>query len=205
MRYLGEGNADIVTLNYEAKVDGNLTTVQLAKKGGMLLSVNAYREITNPSLNAAECGAAALAFLEKNGFSGMEEVWSCNDNNTYFINFVAKSDGVIVYPDMIKLKVACDNGEILGFEARAYAFNHTTRSLPVPAISAEDAKARITFEGEVTNGRLCLIPMDGGEERLTYEFIAVSGGTYYIYIDAATGDEVNILYVISSTHGDLLV
>ena len=33
---------------------------------------------------------------------------------------------------------------------------------------------------------------------LTYEYECEQGGTYFVYIDALTGDEVNILYVIDS-------
>ena len=54
----------------------------------------------------------------------------------------------------------------------------------------------------ITEGRLALIPMRETQEVLTYEFECISGGTYYIYVDAMTGEEVNILYVIDDEMGE---
>ncbi len=205
VRFMGEWSSDIVTLNYEAVVDGKLTTIQLAKKGGQLISVNAYREVGESTLSDEECISLCKTFLTRNKFSGMEAVWVCKDNGNYYINFAPLVENTIIYPDLIKIKIAADNGDILGLEARSYAFNHIERTLPTPALSVNEAKDKISVKGESTAGRLALIPFKTNEELLTYEFEITSDGTYYVYIDAKTGEEVNILYVISSTYGDLLV
>ena len=48
--------------------------------------------------------------------------------------------------------------------------------------------------------------MDETREVLTYEFECESDGTYFVYIDAATGEEVNILYVVNDVdRGALLM
>ena len=52
---------------------------------------------------------------------------------------------------------------------------------------------------------LALIPLDATREVLTYEFECESGGTYFVYIDAMTGEESNILYVIDSEQGTVLM
>ncbi|MEG1613606.1 MAG: germination protein YpeB [Clostridia bacterium] len=205
LKFLGEWDSDIDTLNFEGKINGRMTTIQLAKKGGMLISINSYRDVTDPKLSNDECSEIAKRFLKDNGFGDMKNVWICNDNSTVFVNFAPLINNVVIYPDIIKLKIASDNGDILGLEARSYAFNHTTRELSKPLITAETARAKIKIDGEITAGRLALIPFKSNTEILTYEFVATSNGTYYIYIDAKTGEEVNILYVISSTNGDLLV
>lgn len=53
----------------------------------------------------------------------------------------------------------------------------------------------------VGEGRLTLIPLRETQEVLAYEFECHQNGTYYIYIDARTGDECNILYVIDDDMG----
>ena len=135
----------------------------------------------------------------------MRDVWSANDDSTVYINFApVLSDGTILYPDLVKVKIAADNGDVLGMDAVNYAFNHVERKPQTPTVSRESAKAKVGFEN-ASDGRLCVIPYKTNSERLCYEFIVESGGIYYIYIDALTGEEINILYVISTTGGDKLI
>ena len=122
-----------------------------------------------------------------------------------FINYAPLVDGIIYYPDLIKLKIASDNGNILGLEARNYAFNHTTRTLPTPALSSAEAQKKLSVSDGATGGKLCLIPYKTNAEKLAYEFIVTTNGTYYIYVDAVSGEEINILYVVSTTGGDKLI
>ena len=42
-----------------------------------------------------------------------------------------------MYPDLIKVKVALDNGEVLGMETTGYLNNHTQRDTSKVKISAE--------------------------------------------------------------------
>ena len=85
--FKGEWNADIPSLNFDATINGSYTSVQLAKKGGMILSVNTYRDITDPKLSEDECAVIGKQFLEKLGYKNMTAVWTCNDNSTVFINY----------------------------------------------------------------------------------------------------------------------
>ena len=66
----------------------------------------------------------------------------------------------------------------------------------MPVVSVEDAEAVLSID-KVSEGRLALIPLRGNREVLTYEFECEADGTYFVYIDALTGREANILYVIS--------
>lgn len=181
------------------------TTLQVSKRGGTLLNVSGSRDVTNPVLSVEDCVEKAKVFLEKCGFHDMRDVWSANDDSTVYINFApVLSDGTILYPDLVKVKIAADNGDVLGMDAVNYAFNHVERKTQTPAVSRESAKAKVGFEN-ASDGRLCVIPYKTSSENLCYEFIVESGGIYYIYIDALTGEEINILYVISTTGGDKLI
>ena len=70
------------------------------------------------------------------------------------------------------------------------------RNLDKPSISEKDARGNLSIE-PIAEGRLTLIPEGGGQkETLCYEYQCESEGTYFVYIDAMTGAETEILYVI---------
>lgn len=205
LNFLGQWGGDIETYNFDCTLSGVRTTLQVSKRGGTLLNVSGSRDVTNPVLSVEDCVEKAKVFLEKCGFHDMQDVWSANDDSTVYINFApVLSDGTILYPDLVKVKIAADNGDVLGMDAVNYAFNHVERKTQTPAVSRESAKAKVGFDN-ASDGRLCVIPYKTNSEKLCYEFIVESGGIYYIYIDALTGEEINILYVISTTGGDKLI
>ncbi len=58
----------------------------------------------------------------------MKETYYLKQGGAVTINY-AYEQNVIVYPDLIKLKIALDNGEILGIETTGYLNNHTERNI----------------------------------------------------------------------------
>lgn len=203
--FKGEWATDIPSLNYEVTTDeAGVVTVQLTQNGGFPITIAAHRDVGEEKLSNDECAEIARQYLVKLGINDMQAVWKSNSNGVVYVNLAPVVDDIVYYPDLIKVKVAADNGQILGLEANSYIFNHTERSLPKAALSAAEAKAKIDGTLAPEGGRLALIPLDA-EEILTYEFTAESGGTYYIYINAVTGEEENILYVIESDSGELIM
>ena len=113
------------------------------------------------------------------------------------INFAATQDGVILYPDLIKLKIAGDTKEIIGFEARGYLTHHKQREQTVPSISAEAAKKDINKNLSTDKVNLCYIPLESGTEVLCYEIKGkFDNKNYLIYINANNGNEEKILLVL---------
>ena len=72
----------------------------------------------------------------------MMDTYYLSEDNTATINYAYKQDDVIVYPDLIKLKIALDTGEIIGFEAKGYLSSHRVRDIPKPAISMEGSQGK---------------------------------------------------------------
>ena len=93
--------------------------------------------------------AAGIKFLREKGFEGMEENYYLKEDNTATINYAFRQDDVTMYPDLIKLKIALDNGEVVGMEARQYLMNHTEREIPEPAVSMEEARKKLNEDMEV--------------------------------------------------------
>jgi germination protein YpeB len=109
-----------------------------------------------------------------------------------------------LYPDLVKVTVALDNGGIIGTEATGYLMSHGQRELPEPKVSKEQAQSAINPSLTVSGGRLVLIPSGVTGEKLAYEFPAKLGGeSYLIYIDALTGREENVLKLIETANGTL--
>ena len=101
--------------------------------------------------------------------------------------------------------MSMESGLPVGFEAVNYLANHTERALPAPALDEEEARARLNPALQILRGRLCVIPLDSGEA-LCWEFSAAMDGTrYLVYIDAMTGEELNLYRVVEDENGHLAI
>ena len=94
-----------------------------------------------------------------------------------------------------------DDGEILGFERKGLlGCNHYDRDITEADISQSRAKESVSPRLEIVSGRLALIPTDGLEEKLCYEFRcrAENGRNVLVYINAQTAEEEQILILVES-------
>ncbi|MDR2046837.1 MAG: germination protein YpeB [Clostridiales bacterium] len=184
--------------------DGQSVYVAVTKRGGRILNLNNFRSVGDQKLDEDECVTIASQFAALIGFENMSRVWVSDYDGVIYVNFTYESEGVIFYPDMIKIKVAADNGDVLGAETANYFLNHTERELSPPSVTAKTAASALSDRLVIDNVRLALIPEDG-KETLCYEFYCEFGGAeYFVYIDAKTGEETNILRVIDGENGRLL-
>lgn len=203
VEYVGQADGDIVTLDFRFVSGDDDCYVQLAKKGGMLISFNTSPSTDEEaaSVEASEtCQQSALRFAKNVGFDDMQVVWSSSAGGECVINLVPTQDGAVLYPDLVKVKVREKDVRVIGFDATHYAFNHRERNIGMPSISAQEAQESLNLP-TVSEGRLSLIPLRETTEVLTYEFECEQNGTYYVYLDADSGEEVNILYVVSDSTG----
>lgn len=204
VEFIGEGNGDIATLNYSLTIDGREGFVQLSKNGGKLVAFNIATgddvQQTVKQDAGPTCQQNALSFAKRLGFENMQVVWSASVKGECCINLAPVKNGVILYSDLVKVKVRERDSRVIGLDATHYAFNHRERNIPTPAITAEQAAKSLSIPS-VSDGRLALIPLHGTREILTYEFECEQDGTYFVYIDALSGDEANILYVVDDSMG----
>lgn len=226
IEFVSESEGNIVTLDYSLKIAGVDGYAQLAKKGGMLILLTINDEQSSEhdtsisqtgydmvkdldncvmAVNQATptCQQKALSFVSALGLENMQVVWSCMTDSECVVNLAPVQNGAVLYPDLVKVKLSRNNA-VIGFDSSHYAYNHVQRQIPSPSITAEQARENLSLT-PVSNGKLALIPLRETREVLTYEFECESDGTYYVYIDATTGDEVNILYVISDEMGERTV
>ena len=73
---------------------------------------------------------------------------------------------VTMYPDLIKLKLALDNGEVLGIETTGYLNSHEERKLPkVKNNSKEGSKRHFKQKLEIVSQNLAVIPAEFRTEK----------------------------------------
>ena len=126
------------------------------------------------------------------------------NDNTATINYACRQDDVTMYPDLIKLKIALDNGEVVGMEAKSYLSNHTERDIPEPAISMEEAVKKLNVNMKIYSSGLAYIPTDYGKEIFCYEFKGkLDDRDFIVYINAQTGEEEDILMIVNTPNGVL--
>ncbi len=178
-------------------------TAEVTKTGGKLLWMVPEHASFTPKLTLEECAAAAQAFLEEHGYGPMEANHYQVYDGLAVINYVAVQDGVLLYPDLLKLQLRMDTGEVVGLEANNYLMNHASRENLQPTLTAPQAQSHVSKQLDVQGIRLCLIPYKG-DERLCYEVAGTcQENEYRVYIDANTGEEAQVLLIIKTQEGVL--
>jgi germination protein YpeB len=180
-------------------------TVKVSKAGGHVLQIVSNRIINSQQIDITQAQTKAKEFLEKIGFTNMSENYYETYGNKTVFNFVVQKDDVIIYPDMVKVQVALDNGEIVGFEASTYYMSHYERTINTAKISMQKAQEKVSSNLTIVSKRLAIIPLESGYEVLCYEFKGKTKNDeiFIVYINADTGVQQEILKVIEANNSIL--
>jgi germination protein YpeB len=200
------GKLPLYTFNVIVKKENMQDTVyvQITKKGGLMYLMLSDKTVSEAKIDIEEAKVLGREYLNKIGISNMKATYYINTDNMLTINYAYVQNDVIIYTDLIKVKIALDTGEIYSAECAGYIFNHTTRENISPVISDAKAKEVLNSKIEVKATNLAIIPNELNEEILTYEFKGVVEEREYLaYINAKTGEEENIL-IILETEGGIL-
>ena len=198
-------NSSLQAYNFSVKTNNeDNISIAISKKGGHIVYTNANRDIGEQTLSYEEANQKAMDFLNSEGFANMKETYYLNENGIVTINYAYLQDNVMMYPDLIKVKVALDNGEILGIETSGYLNNHTERNIATNLISIEEAKKNLNPDLNIQSENLAMIPTEYQTEILCYEFKGkVEDTEFLVYINAETGEEEDILIIYNTPNGTL--
>ena len=189
------------------KTEGdNHLTISVTKRGGYILYFLENREAKEYNYDVASATELAMKFLEEKGFTNMVDSYYEIADNIATINFAYSQDGVKCYSDLIKVRVALDDGTIIGIECKGYLMNHRQRDVSNIVLTEAQAEERVSTHLEVEGVSLAIVPKDSMREVLCYEF----KGTYMdknfiIYINAENGREEEIMLLIESESGILTI
>lgn len=198
-------NGNIVVYDFMATLKNEgILTIAISKKGGHIVVANHNRDVQEEKLSQDEANEIGQKFLESLGIPNMKATYYLKEGGAVTINYAYVQEDVTIYADLIKLKVALDNGEILGIETTGYLNNHTERNIEEPTITMDEAKDSLNQKLEITSSGLAIIPTEWKTEVFCYEFKGKIYDTdFLVYINANTGKEENILVIIETPNGIL--
>ena len=179
-------------------------TVDTTAVGGYVVQLNGYaeRETADEALDTAACLARAEEFCKKAGYD-VKPVWVSKSVEGYvYVNLCpVTDDGIIIYPDLVKVTIDTVRSCVTGLEGYGYVVNHTERELSLPENRADRAGERLSDNLTIKKVSLALIP-ESDKEILCYEFECADGkDEYFVYINVKTLEEENVLRVIRGTEG----
>ena len=198
-------NSDIEAYAIGIKTNEEETiSMSISKIGGHVIYMNSDKNVETQIISDEEAKTKAKDFLDSKGFSNMRATYFIKQGGISTINFAYEqkydnNQNVIMYADLIKVKVALDSGEILGIETTGYLNNHYERTFGELKVSMDEAKSKLNKEIEITNQRLAMIPTEWKTEIFCYEFQGkINDIEFLTYINVETGKEEDTL-VITNT------
>ena len=198
-------NANIPAYTFSVKNSNDETSVvSISQTGGFIVYMNSDRKVNEENLSFEEANEKGKEFLSQKGFDSMKQTYYLKNEGILTVNYAYSQDGIIMYPDLIKVKIALDNGQILGIETTGYLNNHTQRDVSKIKISKDDAKEKLNKNLNIQSEVLAVIPTEWKTENLCYEFKGkVEDTEYLVYINAETGEEQEILIITNTPNGQL--
>lgn len=204
-------NAEIPSFDFSVKMkDSDINaTISVAKKGGHIIFANYNKNVNAETISQEKADEIGKQFLDAHGYKDMKETYYLKQNGVVTINYAysqtaENGEKVVMYPDLIKLKVALDDGSVLGIETTGYLNSHHTRDIPTNLITKEDAKKVLNKQLEIQSENLAIIPTKWKTEILCWEFKGkVEDNEFLVYINAQTGKEEDILVIVNTPDGTL--
>ena len=200
------GNIEVYDfrINLKEEDKNNPVSISISKKGGHVVLMNHNREVGAEVISQEDANKKGKEFLNNHGFPNMKETYYLKQEGIVTINYAYEQNGVIMYPDLIKVKVALDNGEILGVETTGYLNSHYERNNITPKISKEEAKKNLNRDLDIQSEGLAVIPTEWKTEILCYEFKGkVENKEFLVYVNTENGREENVLVIVNTPNGTL--
>ncbi len=194
-----EGVGDIPTFGIEFPPMENENVpvyVDVSKLDGTIIWAMKPKTIGDLSLDLKSGERNAQSFLQRHGFNDMMLVEVDQGDGTGIYTFVPRQGDVLLYPDQVKVQVALDNGEIIGYEGTPYYMYHKTRQLGSPRISEAQLRQQISPYLNVELIRPALIADTWGKEILAWEVRgSIDTEKFVIFYNALTGSEESIVRI----------
>ncbi|GAA0177766.1 germination protein YpeB [Clostridium sediminicola] len=207
----GEGTTRVPSYRFRVllkdREDDQKIAIEISKNGGNIVYLLDNRTVEKPKIDLEKATEVGSEFLQNIGFENMESTYALNYKNIAVISYVYNQEDIAIYPDQVKLKIALDDGKVIGVESEKYLVSHVdNRELPQVKITQAQARERVGKKLEVNSVKLSLIPTEINKEELCYEF----SGTYeeeefIVYINAETGYEQRILQILNTPNGQLTI
>ncbi len=144
-------------------------------------------------------------YLKNLGYNSMVSSYYSVYDGVCTINYAYNQNGVICYPDLIKVSISLETGKMTAIDARTYLINHTEHDISF-SITEDDARKQVNKSLNIIDVKKTVIPTDSETEFACYEAHCsdTEGNEVLIYIDGKTGEEREILIMTYSDGGVLV-
>lgn len=206
-----ESNTKIESYGFNVTVNGRdekeNIVCDISKRGGKVIYLMDNKALNKPNIDLEKAIEIGKEYLESLGYENMQPTYTLKYEDNVTINYVFTIDDILVYTDQIKLKVALDNGDIIGMEADKYLVSHTkNREIPTININADEGKENIGKRLELKNIKLVIVPGEMNKEKLCYEYSGTyRDDEYKVYIDVTSGNFERIIKIINTVNGKLAI
>ena len=202
--FIENGNIPCYDFSLKIKDNENFIHISISKKGGQVIIMNTNRDVISEVISLEDANRLGKEFLDSKGFTNMKETYELKQGGIVTINYASVQDDVVMYPDLIKVKIALDNGEVVGIETSGYLNSHIQRDVSNVKITKEQAKKTINNELDIKSEGLAIIPTKWNSEILCWEFKGkVEDSEFLVYINAENGREEDILVIVNTPNGTL--
>ena len=195
------------TYNFRVKNTQNETLfVQVTMIEGHILTISGAGANGINTVNEEQAKQIALDFTKTNGIENGEVVWMDSIGSDVYMNIAPVQNNIVLYPDLIKVKIDMTSGTVVGYDATAYFTNHVERTLSKGNLSLSGTKDKVSKDYQIDNTRYVLTPLDYNREVVCVEVKATKDdNTYYFYYNVQDGSLENVLKVIKTDNGNLLM
>ncbi|MCH5584314.1 germination protein YpeB [Shimazuella sp. AN120528] len=183
-----KGDYQTYSVRYPLK-SGDVYT-DVTKIGGHVVWMIDERPVGKAKLNFDQAEAGAKRFLTRIGFPDMSVISYNQADNLLSLNYVHRENGVLVYPQALTVKVALDNGNVVGIQAAEYVFNFHEKAKGKPKLTEAGARKYVSPRLKIQKTNLASIYGEDGNEALCYEFLGtIDKDQFRVFINAKNGNE----------------
>lgn len=171
-------------------------TVEVTEAGGKVFWMFDSRVPSAVQIPNAALTQQSSDWLRRRGYNNLQLVGQHEYQGSVLFAYVFEQNGVLVYPDLLRVRMARDDGSVIGFEGNGYvAYHSETRQLAQPKITVEQALGKLSKGLEqIGPAQLAVIFNANAQETLTYELpVKNATDSFLIYVDAEKGDELQIV------------
>lgn len=179
------------------KSSGTPLNFGVSMHGGHIIYMLDGRAVTNKSWDSDRLERRSREILHRLGYPDVRLTSAIENDGTFVMDFAPVQGEVAIHTEMIRLSLAMDDGEFVGFDARNYWVNRQSRKLDPPALSELQARLRLAPRLKVESGKgLAVVADRMGLEHLVWQYTAaMDDQRFIIFVDANSGAEVNLLRV----------
>ena len=180
--------------------------IDISRTGGHVVNYMNSRPLGAAVLDGIQAQEKAIAYLKNKGFPELIPTYAQVDDGSATIAFAGIQGGVVLYPDQVKVKVALDNGQVIGVEALGYLMTHHERNLVEAKVPAQEVSDRVAKRLKVEEIRQAVIPLETRQEVQCWEVKgSLEGEDFYLYYNVLDGKEERVLKVIKTPQGPMTV